>query len=344
MMAMIRFIVCSLFFITILGCSSRNRDDIGESFTRNMSSMRNFEELKENDSLKFNKSIQDSIPEESFEKRAESDTVRVKEAILDTVSMENSEGLRKNVNSDYSSKNVINNSESDVSNRNPWKSRFFILLILVMFYLIYELLQMKKKKLIKQEKTQRIPRKNDFLIDKVSQLQMGEEKLKKKISILEQENEKLQESIHLLQNPPEVDEYDQEQSLAEEESISNPIELSVTNVIPNQNFGSSVLYAGKPTQNGEFLNIHTSINETESVFKLTVKNEIQAEFEVIIPSKIMEKYITNAPSDFLYRVCNHVNSNRDFTKEIITLKKGIAELVDEKWIVKEENKALIKFQ
>lgn len=106
------------------------------------------------------------------------------------------------------------------------------------------------------------------------------------------------------------------------------------------------LYAGKPTENRTLKDITPQSDPQQTIFKLNIlpdNNEL-AEFEVFHVSDFMTRSITNAPDDYLYRVCNHENTNQEFRKEILTVKKGTANLIDGEWIVKEENKATIKFQ
>lgn len=108
----------------------------------------------------------------------------------------------------------------------------------------------------------------------------------------------------------------------------------------------NVLFAGKPSAEKILKDISTHSDPQQTIFKLNVlpdNNEV-AEFEVFHVSDFMTRSITNAPDDYLYRVCNHENTNQEFRKEILTVKKGKANLINGEWIVKEENKATIKFQ
>lgn len=109
---------------------------------------------------------------------------------------------------------------------------------------------------------------------------------------------------------------------------------------------TKILYAGKPSVNKVFTETFDQPQERQTIFKLTVdlNNGENAIFEVSDVSDFMIKNITNIPDDYLYRVCNHENSNSEFKREIITTKKGKAELIDGNWAVREENKATIKFQ
>lgn len=108
---------------------------------------------------------------------------------------------------------------------------------------------------------------------------------------------------------------------------------------------SSNFYAGKPTPEREFISVNDHIKEQETIFKFTIMDSrhTKASFEVIIVNDFMMRQIINSPDDFLYRVCNNVNSNQDFRKEIITERKGIAHFKNGIWVVDENDKALIKF-
>jgi len=114
----------------------------------------------------------------------------------------------------------------------------------------------------------------------------------------------------------------------------------------NPSTGNNVLYAGKPSEEKVLKEISIQSDPQQTIFKLNIlpnNNEV-AEFEVFHVSDFMTRSITNAPDDYLYRVCNHENTNQEFRKEILTIKKGIANRIDGEWVVKEENKATIKFQ
>ncbi|MET6989148.1 hypothetical protein [Sediminicola arcticus] len=108
----------------------------------------------------------------------------------------------------------------------------------------------------------------------------------------------------------------------------------------------TILYAGKPSVDHFLTNISNEPLNNTTIFKLVISpnNEHLAEFEVILVDNFMTRNITNQPDDYLYRVCNNENFNKEFKREIITTKKGKAELIDGNWTVKEENKATIKFQ
>ena len=106
----------------------------------------------------------------------------------------------------------------------------------------------------------------------------------------------------------------------------------------------TTLYAGKASENGNFEKITSEPQFDQTIFRLITLDENSAEFEVAELSDYMTTEVTNSPDDYLYRVCFHENSNQDFREEIITTRKGTAHLIDDRWTVKEENKATIKFQ
>ncbi len=107
----------------------------------------------------------------------------------------------------------------------------------------------------------------------------------------------------------------------------------------------AVLFAGKPLESKVFTAVSPLQDEHKSIFRLTLENKeaYKAHFEVVENEYIM-KMIANSPDTYLYNVCNPENSNQNFDGRILTTKKGIANLIDGEWIVKEENKATIKFQ
>lgn len=106
-----------------------------------------------------------------------------------------------------------------------------------------------------------------------------------------------------------------------------------------------VLYAGKPTTEGKFSPVSSSPLSGQTIYKLKVHEDgLSADFEIELVDQFITREVTNAPDEYLYRVCNQENSNKDFSREIITTKKGLAILIDGNWVVKEANKATIKFQ
>ncbi|MGO4921393.1 hypothetical protein [Maribacter spongiicola] len=106
-----------------------------------------------------------------------------------------------------------------------------------------------------------------------------------------------------------------------------------------------VLYAGKPTTEGKFSPVSSSPLSGQTIYKLNVHEDgLTADFEIELVDQFITREVTNAPDEYLYRVCNQENSNKDFSREIITTKKGLAILIDGNWVVKEANKATIKFQ
>lgn len=105
------------------------------------------------------------------------------------------------------------------------------------------------------------------------------------------------------------------------------------------------LFSGKPTIENRFANLSKTPINNQTIYKLTIHDDgLNADFEVDLVDDFITREVTNAPDEYLYRVCNQVNSNKDFSREIITTKKGLAVLIDGNWVVKEANKATIKFQ
>lgn len=127
-----------------------------------------------------------------------------------------------------------------------------------------------------------------------------------------------------------------------EEISSKASSTSVNTNKSNQN-KPSVLYAGKPTNEGYFLNVDEAQNDNH-IYKLKPINDHEVEFNLIELGDYMQTEVINAPDEYLYRVCINENSNQNFSGEIITTKRGIAHKVDGKWKVNEENKATIKFK
>lgn len=111
----------------------------------------------------------------------------------------------------------------------------------------------------------------------------------------------------------------------------------------NEESKPKVFYAGKPTPQREFQDMKDN-KEDNHIYKLTVRDEINAEFELVDLSSYMKTEVVNSPDEYLYRVCHHENNNTEFTSDILTIKKGTANKIDGMWYVNEDNKAIIKFQ
>ena len=106
-----------------------------------------------------------------------------------------------------------------------------------------------------------------------------------------------------------------------------------------------ILYSGKPTTDSKFFPVSSSPLSGQTIYKLNVHEDgLTADFEIELVDQFITREVTNAPDEYLYRVCNQENSNKDFSREIITTKKGLAILIDGNWVVQEANKATIKFQ
>lgn len=196
---------------------------------------------------------------------------------------------------------------------------FFFLLTL---YLIFLLQKMIKNKKVSDRLHKRNEKDQNWNNSNVN-------KLNNEIKYLQKQNQKLKER--------------KEGSLPVVERKSEPIDLPINKSEIKQH---SHFYAGKPTENKMFTDIRNEPDPNSTIFKLSYleNNPEKAEFEVLLVDDFMTKNITNLPDDYLFRVCYHENSNHDFRREIITTKKGVAERIDGKWIVRENNKATIKFQ
>lgn len=128
------------------------------------------------------------------------------------------------------------------------------------------------------------------------------------------------------------------------------VELSVQN---NNSYSPSPgdakkpvnLYAEKATEANTFSCVSDHKNEYKSIFKFYLEDENadEAYFEVLNGEYIL-KMAVNSPDTYLFNVCAPLNSNQNFTREIITAEQGIAHKIEGKWKVKQGNKAKIKFQ
>tara|TARA_R110000744_G_scaffold274204_1_gene387359 strand:+ start:35 stop:667 length:633 start_codon:yes stop_codon:yes gene_type:complete len=134
---------------------------------------------------------------------------------------------------------------------------------------------------------------------------------------------------------------DERKRFNEVEKKSPTIEVVMEPVVK----APKVFYSGKPTTEGKFSPVSSSPLSGQTIYKLFVNEDgLTADFEIELVDQFITREVTNAPDEYLYRVCNQENSNKDFSREIITTKKGLAVLIDGNWVVKEANKATIKFQ
>lgn len=235
--------------------------------------------------------------------------------------------------------NVISSPKLIDNNPVPGSSLLLYLSILffctsVLFLILFLSTLSKKKKLITSKK--RLEDEKIWSETQISKLQSGIEDLKSKIKIakISYSIPASNSTIHYSSQNESLDKKSQEHKL---QINSNNDQVKQVN---------EYLYAGKPTENGILKDVAPEPHDKSTIFKLSIlsnKRE-EADFEVLLVGDFMTRSITNSPDDYLYRVCNNENSNREFTKEIITVKKGRAEFLDGNWTVKEENKATIKFQ
>lgn len=209
-----------------------------------------------------------------------------------------------------------------------WKVLIVLLLILVAVMIFRLIKHIKKSESMFEKINERIDRrvKSDELNSRVKDFYA---KLKKDESPKTIKEDKVENEVEI------------EKNNFEEDEISKPIFLNPempTKEEPNY------FYAGIPTPEGEFKSISGEIDESQTIFKLTYVNEerTQAEFEVSTTDYLL-KMIVNQPDDYLFRVCNPKNSNREFKRRINTIKKGEASLINGVWTVREEDKAVIEF-
>lgn len=182
-----------------------------------------------------------------------------------------------------------------------WKVLIVLLLILVAVMIFRLIKHIKKSESMFEKIKGRIDRrvKSDELN---SRLKDFHTKLKKDESSKTKEEDKVK-------SEPQI-----EKNNSEEDEVSEPIVLNPETPTVKQ---CNYFYAGIPTPEGEFRSISDEIDENETIFKLTFKNEerTQAEFEVS-PTNYLLNMIVNMPDDYLFRVCTPKNSNQEFKKRL----------------------------
>lgn len=206
-------------------------------------------------------------------------------------------------------------------------------LILLIFFLVYLIIKKGKRIGYLEYDLGRLRRDSQFEKLAVTGNRNVSGKAKRRIQELERELQEAKAFNERLVNESKK-EIDSESAVVVEFDVPNP------SPAPQE------FYAGKPTPERKFPELSDKIKEQETVFKFTFtdSSRAKASFEVILASEFMKRQIINSPDDFLYRVCNNSNSNQDFRREIVTERKGIAQLRDGVWVVDENDKALIKFQ
>lgn len=199
----------------------------------------------------------------------------------------------------------------------------------VVFFLMWRKANTKHNKLVKQ-----VSRESKISNNRISILSQELNELRRKNSTIK--SKPIQKPYGNTYSKPE-----QERSIAVDEPKSPEVDLTPIE-IPK---APKIIYAGKPTIDNKFSTVSNSPMSGETIYKLHIHDDgINADFEINLVDNFITREVTNAPDEYLYRVCNQENSNKDFSREIITTKKGHAVLIDGNWIVKEGNKATIKFQ
>lgn len=338
----------------------------------------NFDETLNNLSYQINSSV-NFISQDTLFNRVKRNLNKVNaghlylEANVNSVKKEVENYINQNFQLKRSNNNKIQPTKATQQQKQekPYYSWSILGFILAFVFGVLTIILFFKNKRIKKE-NKRIKKENKDLKKENKDLEKENKDLEEENKDLKEENKRIKERNKNLEeteklyqksqnrnNKKSRDKLDSNQNNKYTKTNTQSVEKKKQHGISDQpaptyyfdkqqaaNPVEKTFYAGKPTPNKEFSNITNSKDPQTSIFKLVTTNETQtkAEFEVIIASDFMEKNITNMPDDYLFRVCNHENSNQDFRREIITTKKGIAELVNDKWHVTENNKAIIKFQ
>lgn len=117
----------------------------------------------------------------------------------------------------------------------------------------------------------------------------------------------------------------------------------ISEEIISEQKGKKIKYFKSPISDGTFRNEHQSdvIEFANTMFKFEfLKDEKTAKFEFCGDEKVI-RHAINFSELNIEKVCFYTNTKNNFKTQIITIEPGIAELVGDKWIVKQ--KAKIKF-
>lgn len=238
--------------------------------------------------------------------------------------------------------NSANSSETKSNGFNWWISVSIVsfLFNLILIWLLYQTVKTKNRYKKERNKIKKENKENE----KKSRTYLS--KLNKLENDKNSSSNIRQRNINKVSDTP--DSRTQNQINSQDDQIQEAIKLDIDNGTshPQQITNKPInLYAEKASENGTFSNVTEQKDIHKSIFKLILKDETSttAEFEVLDTDFIL-KLAANSPDTYLYSVCKPENSNQNFSDEIITIKKGVAHKVDGKWIVKNDNKATIKFQ
>ena len=232
--------------------------------------------------------------------------------------------------------------QSDKTSNWNWWMIFCIVLIAINLLFIWRL------KVILNIKDQFVRRKDEYK-EENSRLKRELDRKKLEIKNLKEKNV----TKHHNKNNPKDSEPNRmnTEEQKNKDEISPEIALSPEQTNTNEEQSEKTvkeplyMYAEKANESGVFSNISNQMHESKSIFKLYLedKNDEVAQFE-LVDSEFILKMVANSPDIYLYSVCEPENSNRNFDGEIITTKKGFANMIEGKWKVKKGNKATIKFQ
>ncbi|RRO12345.1 hypothetical protein [Flavobacteriaceae bacterium 14752] len=267
-------------------------------------------------------------------------TQKTKSNIKDSSNLE--ENLSKVVSNTQTLKTNDSLDSNLASNSYTSKYNFWMFGFLISIVTIFILLWFLIKKHFK----------NEELFQKKEHYKNNYNKIFNQLKSLQDEKNEFQKKYtkenKINKSKNDLKEITQTKKLGNKDEKSEEIVFDIDNgtSAPQQSIKKPItLYAEKTSENGMFSNVSEQKDIHKSIFKLILKDETSttAEFEVLDTDFIL-KLAANSPDTYLYSVCKPENSNQNFNGEIVTIKKGIAHKVDGKWVIKNDNKATIKFQ
>jgi hypothetical protein len=231
-------------------------------------------------------------------------------------------------------KNIYNEDNSKSPLWNWWMIVGLSSLFLNLFF-VFKLLKSSFTQDRLREEREDLKKQQKKLNSRIESLTSNKDKLRSDKKTKLPKNEESKKGLQSEKKQNVDDEKSPDISLSVEVSIltNNPVKEPIT------------LYAEKADDSGVFSQVSEQKDEHKSIFKFNLNdiNDSTAHFE-ILNSNFILKLVANSPDIYLFTACKPENSNQNFTEEIITTQKGIAENIDGQWSVKKENKAIIKFQ
>ncbi|MFZ4400601.1 MAG: hypothetical protein ACOYO1_11245 [Bacteroidales bacterium] len=159
--------------------------------------------------------------------------------------------------------------------------------------------------------------------------------LKSEISQLKQDFEKIKTELNKYKFPVTI----------------NPIPEPQVSSIPNKIESKSKLiyYFSTPNDDGSFLDTHKTISFDSSSLSKYFKFEIEPDkIDIakvyVIDDLNTQSHILMNHQIFLGSVCNYINSYSQSYTKIKTIEPGLAQLIDDKWYIKDGKKIHIKFE